>query len=48
LAEAEGLGEWDERHEARVQRKSKSRKLSIDEVRAKARALRNPRDWEKK
>jgi uncharacterized protein len=57
LAEVEGLGDWDDRHEgssggkgeARPGRSGASRrKLSIDEVRARARALRNPRDWEKK
>ena len=57
LAEAEGLGDWSERHEgvsgARSEgRSGKSggtpRKLSLEEVRARARALRNPRDWEKK
>jgi uncharacterized protein YlxP (DUF503 family) len=57
LAEAEGLGDWSDRHEgpsgAKPEgRPSKSggapRKLSLEEVRARARALRNPRDWEKK
>ncbi len=55
LAEVEGLGEWDRRHEsseegeARAPRKPRhAGDLSTDEKRAKARALRNPRDWEKK
>ena len=53
LAEAEGLGEWEERHEqpARGLTKPPSTreqgKLSLDEARARARQLRNPRDWEK-
>ena len=45
LAEVEGLGEWDHRHETKPQHPAD---LSLDEKRAKARALRNPRDWEKK
>jgi uncharacterized protein len=67
LAEAEGMGEWDERHQASPpapgpavaagvpQRPTKEvraskghKKLSIEEARAKARSLRNPREWEKK
>jgi uncharacterized protein YlxP (DUF503 family) len=49
LAEAEGLGEWSERHETRAPKSGGSaKKLSLEEVRARARALRNPRDWEKK
>jgi uncharacterized protein len=57
LAEAEGLGDWDERHEGPsvgkpeprpVKSRASRRKLNLDEVRARARALRNPRDWEKK
>ncbi|MBX5482020.1 MAG: DUF503 domain-containing protein [Myxococcaceae bacterium] len=61
LAEAEGLGEWDRRHEAAsdgmgadrpapagARLRPPGRKLSLDEARARARALRNPRDWEKK
>jgi uncharacterized protein YlxP (DUF503 family) len=54
LAEAEGMGDWHERHqakEARIPRVSGTgkprKKLSIDEARAKARSLRNPREWEK-
>jgi uncharacterized protein YlxP (DUF503 family) len=52
LAEAEGMGEWERRHEGR---ESSSRpatagggSLTLDEARARARNLRNPRDWEKK
>jgi uncharacterized protein len=57
LAEAEGMGDWERRHESRPEltptpatRSSgkKAKKLSLDEARAKARTLRNPRDWEKK
>ncbi|MBI3185684.1 MAG: DUF503 domain-containing protein [Myxococcales bacterium] len=56
LAEAEGMAEWDRRHElispspasppARA-KAPKRRRLSLEEARAKARSLRNPRDWEK-
>lgn len=57
LAEAEGLGDWSDRHEGSSGGKAEPRpsrsggaprKLSLEEVRARARALRNPRDWEKK
>jgi uncharacterized protein YlxP (DUF503 family) len=53
LAEAEGMGGWEERHErpesarGAEPRSKRSKKLSIEEARAKARRLRNPRDWEK-
>ncbi len=57
LAEAEGLGHWDARHERKeaalpaetpaAARRAK-KKLSLEEARARARTLRNPRDWEKK
>ena len=53
LAEAEGMGDWQHRHQgakttpyAAPAAKPKS-KLSLDEARAKARALRNRREWEK-
>ncbi len=51
LAEAEGLGDWEQRY-ARSSGKSstptrRTKKLSLEEARAKARGLRNPRDWEK-
>jgi uncharacterized protein len=53
LAEAEGLGAWEQRHEGQApagtsRPASEGGNLSLDEARAKARALRNPRDWEKK
>src|SRR5215468_5660272 len=53
LAEAEGLGDWDERHEPKAAstrspnpRKRRSR-ISLEEARARARNLRNRREWEK-
>ena len=52
MAEAEGMGDWESRHGGQD---GSSRpapagggKLSLDEARARARSLRNPRDWEKK
>lgn len=54
LAEAEGLGSWEQRHEGAGPGTGTSRplveggNLSLDDARARARALRNPRDWEKK
>jgi len=57
LAEAEGLGAWENRHERQVPpptpsapgRKAavKKDKLSLDDARALARSLRNRREWEK-
>jgi uncharacterized protein len=58
LAEAEGLGEWETRHQKQkpppattaksIAAAAKAqKKLSLEEARAKARRLRNPRDWEK-
>ncbi|MFZ5472069.1 MAG: DUF503 domain-containing protein [Myxococcota bacterium] len=60
LAEAEGLGEWEKRHEAKSApseplrpketkngKGKRPRTLPLEEARAKARALRNPREWEK-
>lgn len=52
LAEAEGLGAWEDRHQAPVRPrvatlKAPLKKLTLAEARARARALRNPRDWEK-
>jgi uncharacterized protein YlxP (DUF503 family) len=44
LAEAEGMGEWEERHQG-VSLDGGPK--SSDDVRAVARTLRNPRDWEK-
>jgi uncharacterized protein YlxP (DUF503 family) len=53
LAEAEGMGSWEERH-SRPTAPSPQRaaaggggKLSLDEAKAKARALRNKREWER-
>ena len=53
LAEAEGQVDWERRHQGREEGRrgggSESRSPSpLDEARARARSLRNPRDWEKK
>jgi uncharacterized protein YlxP (DUF503 family) len=54
LAEAEGLGNWEARHERKegplpvASAKRRKKKLSLEEARARARTLRNPREWEKK
>lgn len=56
LAEAEGLGEWERRHDGDndgdpgTGRPSPSGggRMTLDEARVRARSLRNPRDWEKK
>lgn len=51
LAEAEGLGEWDERHDTPArgtETNGAGPRPSLDEARARARSLRNPREWEKK
>jgi uncharacterized protein YlxP (DUF503 family) len=65
LAEAEGMGAWEHRHQAEppasgskpskghggqgTHGAGKQQKgLSLEEARARARALRNPREWEKK
>ncbi|WP_338868003.1 DUF503 domain-containing protein [Myxococcus stipitatus] len=56
LAEAEGLGNWERRHDGDndggpgTGRPSPSGggRMTLDEARARARSLRNPRDWEKK
>ncbi|MCP3061051.1 DUF503 domain-containing protein [Myxococcus sp. K38C18041901] len=56
LAEAEGLGDWERRHDGDndggpgTGRPSPSGggRMTLDEARVRARALRNPRDWEKK
>lgn len=59
LAEAEGLGEWERRHERHhsssqvpvaggPSSSEAPEKSNLDAARAKARGLRNPRDWEKK
>jgi len=63
LAEAEGLGDWEDRHRAQPApsaprpsapggngKKSKAaqaQRLSLEQARAVARSLRNPRDWER-
>ena len=53
LAEAEGMGAWEDRHEHPVapglsSPNGKPKKaLSLDDRRAAARALRKPREWEK-
>ena len=56
LAEAEGLGDWDERHGEEAKEASSRRApgkggpqagLTLDEAKSRARSLRNPRDWEK-
>jgi uncharacterized protein YlxP (DUF503 family) len=55
MAEAEGMGEWERRHEGKGSSGSSGKPapsgggpLTLDEARARARNLRNPRDWEKK
>ncbi|WP_375766972.1 DUF503 domain-containing protein [Archangium gephyra] len=54
MAEAEGMDDWERRHQGqesgRPARGSTDRQgpLSLDDARARARSLRNPRDWEKK
>jgi uncharacterized protein YlxP (DUF503 family) len=51
LAEAEGLGDWEQRYGRPSSKQGastrRSKKLSLEEARAKARGLRNRRDWEK-
>lgn len=58
LAEAEGLGAWEDRHTKQVpppspsapsKKRAESRKpqLSLEDARAVARSLRNRREWEK-
>jgi uncharacterized protein YlxP (DUF503 family) len=50
LAEAEGMAEWDRRHGPTVQGRPGSRTggdLTLTEARARARRLRNKREWEK-
>ncbi|MCI0570881.1 MAG: DUF503 domain-containing protein [Myxococcaceae bacterium] len=52
MAEAEGMGTWEERHGARPESERTAsregpKELTLDEARARARALRNPREWEK-
>lgn len=47
LAEAEGMGAWEDRHDLPVGNGKPKKALSLDERRAAARALRKPREWEK-
>ncbi len=56
LAEAEGLGDFEQRYaraspppspSAPGRKRTVSGNLSLEDARAKARTLRNPRDWEK-
>lgn len=53
LAEAEGLGDWESRHEweasgesSRALPREDKDKLPLDKARERARALRNRREWE--
>ncbi len=54
LAEAEGLGDWESRHQRGepappvLPAVEDTEKISLDEARVRARSLRNPREWEKK
>ena len=47
LAEAEGMGAWEDRDDQPVGNGKPKKALSLDERRAAARALRKPREWEK-
>jgi len=53
LAEAEGMGAWEERHTRPTapspprEKPGKAKALSLAEARAKAKALRNKREWER-
>jgi uncharacterized protein len=50
LAEAEGMATWERRPEEPLVRRAGQRTsgdLSLPEARARAKSLRNPRDWEK-
>jgi hypothetical protein len=52
MAEAEGMVDWERRHEGKgggqPGAKGRGSSISLDEARARARSLRNPREWEKK
>ena len=51
MAEAEGMEDWERRHEGRAGGRPGVKPAepgSLEEARARARSLRNPRDWEKK
>jgi hypothetical protein len=58
LAEAEGLGSWEERHDrqmpppspsspSRQKKSGQGKSLALDDAKALARSLRNRREWEK-
>jgi uncharacterized protein YlxP (DUF503 family) len=54
LAEAEGMGAWEERHTRptapsppRAAAAAQKKALPLDQARAKARSLRNKREWER-
>ncbi len=52
MAEAEGMVDWERRHEGKgggpPGARGRGSSLSLDDARARARSLRNPREWEKK
>jgi uncharacterized protein YlxP (DUF503 family) len=52
MAEAEGMVDWERRHEGKGSGQPGARgrgsSMSLDDARARARSLRNPREWEKK
>lgn len=54
MAEAEGMADWERRHQGQERgRPARSTErqqgpMSLEDARARARSLRNPRDWEKK
>ncbi|HYO64547.1 MAG TPA: DUF503 domain-containing protein, partial [Archangium sp.] len=54
MAEAEGMADWERRHQGQQESGRPARgtereqgPMSLDDARARARSLRNPRDWEK-
>ncbi len=47
LAEAEGMGAWEDRQDQPVGNGKPKKALTLEERRAAARALRKPREWEK-
>jgi hypothetical protein len=54
MAEAEGMADWERRHQGQESGRPargtdrQQEPMSLDDARARARSLRNPRDWEKK
>ncbi|MFE8601253.1 DUF503 domain-containing protein [Archangium violaceum] len=54
MAEAEGMADWERRHQGQESGRSargterQQGPMSLEDARARARSLRNPRDWEKK